>query len=126
MKLMIIGLICLAALVLLYLLMIMPRMLGRPDTAPFMKWLYAHRGLHDNSSDAPENSMRAFKKAVDAGFGIEMDVQLSKDGVPVVFHDYTLKRICGEEGKVEQYTFEELQQFPLCGTDQRIPSLKMF
>ena len=124
MKLLIIILICMAALVLLYLLMIMPRIFKRPDTAPFLKWLYAHRGLHDNSSDAPENSMRAFQKAVDAGFGIEMDVQLSKDGVPVVFHDYTLKRICGEEGKVEQYTFEELQQFPLCGTDQRIPKFE--
>ena len=124
MKVLTILLICLAALILLYLLMIMPRMLGRPDTAPFLKWLYAHRGLHDNSSDAPENSLRAFQKAVDAGFGIEMDVQLSKDGVPVVFHDYTLKRICGEEGKVEQYTFDELQQFPLCGTDQRIPKFE--
>lgn len=124
MKLLVIVLICLAVLVLLYLLMIMPRMLGRPDTAPFLQWLYAHRGLHDNSSDAPENSLRAFQKAVDAGFGIEMDVQLSKDGVPVVFHDYTLKRICSEEGKVEQYTFEELQQFPLCGTDQRIPKFE--
>ena len=124
MKVLTILLICLAALILLYLLMIMPRMIGRPDTAPFLKWLYAHRGLHDNSSDAPENSLRAFQKAVDAGFGIEMDVQLSKDGVPVVFHDYTLKRICGEEGKVEQYTFDELQQFPLCGTDQRIPKFE--
>ena len=117
-------LICLAVFVLLYLLMIMPRMLGRPDTTPFLKWLYAHRGLHDNGSDAPENSMRAFQKAVDAGFGIEMDVQLTKDGVPVVFHDYTLKRMCGAEGKVEEYTFEELQQLSLCGTDQKIPKFE--
>ena len=46
----------------------------------------AHRGLHENPS-LPENSLGAFKAAVDAGFGIELDVQLSKDGVPVVFHD---------------------------------------
>ena len=113
-----IGFLVLAA---LYFLMIMPRMTGKPDTAPFKEWLYAHRGLHDNASDAPENSMRAFAKAVDAGFGIELDIQMSKDGVPVVFHDFTLKRICGASGKVIDYTFEELQQFSLCGTDQRIP-----
>ena len=44
----------------LYLFMLMPRMLRRPDKTPFMGWLYAHRGLHDNASDAPENSMAAF------------------------------------------------------------------
>lgn len=70
---------------------------------------------------APENSLRAFQRAVDAGFGIELDVQMSKDHVPVVFHDFTLKRICGAEGKVCDYTCEELQRFSLCGSDQRIP-----
>ena len=117
-------LICLLAFALLYLLMIMPRIAGRPDSAPFRNWLYAHRGLHDNASDAPENSLRAFRKAVDAGFGIEMDVQMTKDGIPVVFHDYTLKRICRAEGKVCQHTYEELQTLFLCGTDQRIPRLE--
>lgn len=121
MKILLIVLICMLAVAVLYLLMIMPRMAGRPDATPLLQWLYAHRGLHDNKTDAPENSMRAFQKAVDAGFGIEMDVQLSKDGVPVVFHDYTLRRICGVEGKVSQRTFEELQQLSLCGTDQKIP-----
>ena len=121
--LMIIG-ICTAALVLLYFLMIMPRMIKKPDMGPFRQWLYAHRGLHDNGTDAPENSLRAFRKAVEAGYGIELDVQLTKDGIPVVFHDFTLKRICGEEGKLCQYTYEELQRYPLCGTDQRIPKLE--
>ena len=65
--------------------------------------------------------MLAFQRAAEAGFGIEMDVQLSKDRVPVVFHDYTLRRICGQAGKVSQYTYEELRKFSLCGTDQRIP-----
>ena len=127
MELLIIALICLGCvliLVFLYLMMIMPRMTGRPDAAPFRNWLYAHRGLHDNASDAPENSMRAFRKAVEAGFGIEMDVQMTKDGVPVVFHDYTLKRVCGVEGKVCQRTYEELQQLSLCESDQKIPRFK--
>lgn len=124
MKILIILLICAIGLLILYLLMIMPGMTGRPDTAPFREWLYAHRGLHDNASDAPENSLKAFQRAVDAGFGIELDIQMTKDHIPVVFHDFTLKRICGREGKVCDYTYEELQRFRLCGSGQTIPSLE--
>lgn len=118
--LMIIG-ISLAVLVVLYFLMIMPRIIGRPDTKKLKKWLYAHRGLHDNASEAPENSMKAFAKAVEAGFGIELDIQLSKDNIPVVFHDFTLDRVCGVMGKVRDYTYEELQQFSLCKSTEKIP-----
>lgn len=110
----------------LYLLAIMPRMTGRPDKTPFLGILYAHRGLHDNRTQAPENSMEAFRKAVEAGYGIELDVQLSKDKIPVVFHDFTLKRVCGAEGRVADYTFEELQQFRLCGSGQKIPGFEDF
>lgn len=106
---------------LLYLWAIMPRIIDRPDMEPLKKCLYAHRGLHNNDSDAPENSMNAFQKAVDAGYGIEMDIQLTKDRIPVVFHDFTLKRVCGAEGKVCDYTFEELQQFYLYKSNERIP-----
>lgn len=120
-----VGCIVLAAAV-LYLLMIMPRMLHRPDGAPFAGVLYAHRGLHDNTSEAPENSMAAFQKAVDAGFGIELDVQLSLDKVPVVFHDFSLARACGAKGKVADYTYEELQQFTLFESEQRIPKFSDF
>lgn len=109
---------------LLYLLAIMPRVIGRPDISPFVNRWYAHRGLHDNTTDAPENSLSAFQKAVDAGFGIELDIQLTKDDIPVVFHDFTLERMCGMEGKVCEYTYEELQQFRLKGTDQSIPKLE--
>lgn len=108
----------------MYLFMIMPRIFGRPDTSFFRKWLYAHRGLYDNSSNAPENSLAAFDRAVKGGFGIELDVQLSKDGIPMVFHDFTLKRICGVEGKVCDYTCRELQEFRLCDSEQRIPRLE--
>lgn len=112
---------CILAVAALYFFMIMPRVACRQDMEPFAGWLYAHRGLHDNRADAPENSLRAFERAVEAGFGMELDVQVTKDGVPVVFHDFTLKRICGEEGRVSDYTFAELQRFTLCGSDQRIP-----
>ena len=110
-----------AVLAIAYLLMIMPRMTGKPDTSMFMEHLYAHRGLFDNESDAPENSLKAFKKAVDAGFGIEMDVQLTKDDVAVVFHDGKLKRMCGVDGKVCDFTYEELQQFSLLESEEKIP-----
>ena len=115
-----------AALTGLYLLAIMPRMTGKPDGAPFHKKLFAHRGLHDNNSMAPENSMAAFEKAVEAGYGIELDVQLTKDGVPVVFHDFTLSRMCGVPGLVKDYTFKEIRKFRLLGSDEKIPSFKEF
>ena len=67
-----------------YLLAIMPRIWNRPSMGSFTQKYFAHRGLHDNSSDAPENSLKAFKKAVDRGYGIELDVQLTKDKKVVV------------------------------------------
>lgn len=107
--------------IMLYLFVIMPRMINRPDKSQLLNHHYAHRGLHDNKSDAPENSMAAFKKAVDAGYGIELDVQLTKDRIPVVFHDETLNRVCGVEGKVRDFTYEELKQFTLLNSSERIP-----
>lgn len=106
-----------------YILMVKPRVSKRPDDSALKGRYYAHRGLHDNQSEAPENSMAAFKKAVDAGYGIEFDVQLTKDRIPVVFHDETLKRVCGVEGKVRDYTYRELQQFRLCESEEKIPLL---
>lgn len=118
--------IILVLLLLLYPWMIMPRMIGRPDDSALNGYYYAHRGLHDNNSDAPENSMAAFKKAIHGGYGIEMDVQLTKDRIPVVFHDETLKRVCGVEGKVRDYTYEELQQFHLYNSQEKIPLFSEF
>ena len=118
---MIVVLSIIAAIAVLYLLMIMPRVLHRPDMTPFKGRFYAHRGLHDNASEAPENSMPAFKKAVEAGYGIELDIQLTKDQQVVVFHDDFLQRVCGVEGKVSDYTYEQLQEFRLCKSQERIP-----
>lgn len=114
---------CTLALAVLYLLAIMPRICNRPDTTLFQKIYFAHRGLHDNASEAPENSMAAFKKAVEAGFGMELDVQVTKDGVPVVFHDFKLDRVCGAEGKIVDSTYEELQAYTLFDSEERIPKL---
>ena len=110
-------------LVIAYLFLIAPRMTGKPDASALMGVHYAHRGLHDNKGDAPENSLLSIQKAVEAGYGIEFDVQLTRDRIPVVFHDASLKRVCGAEGSVRDYTCEELQAFPLLASQQRIPLL---
>lgn len=107
-----------------YLFAICPRLFQKPDRSPFYGVHYAHRGLFDNETAAPENSLAAIRKAVDAGYGIEFDVQLSKDDVPVVFHDASLKRMCGVDGKVWEYTLEELQKMQLAHSNQTIPTLE--
>ena len=119
-----VGIILLIAVILLYLFLVAPRMCGCPDRTPLMGVDYAHRGLFDNAGAAPENSLLAIQKAVEAVYGIEFDVQLSKDDVPVIFHDGTLMRMCGVEGNVWDYTLEELQQFKLLGSEQTIPTLE--
>lgn len=111
-------------LLLIYILLVSPRIFKRPDMSKYKNAMIAHRGLFDNQSDAPENSMKAFANAVEAGLGIEMDVQLSKDGIPVVFHDFTLDRVCGIEGKVCEYTYEELSKLRLCGSEETIPKFE--
>ena len=112
------------ALIVLYLFLVSPRMFGKPDHSFLNGVHYAHRGLFDNGSEAPENSLRAIEKAVENGYGIEFDVQLSKDQVPVVFHDLSLERMCGVKGNVCDYTLEELQTFRLADSNETIPTLK--
>ena len=91
--------------------------------APFMGRNYAHRGLHRIDKSVPENSIPAFEAAARIGYGVELDVHLSKDGELVVFHDDDLMRICGAEGRVEEKTLAELRQYRLCGTEYGIPTL---
>lgn len=91
------------------------------DWRPFLNRDYAHRGLHDNSQDAPENSMRAFEKAIAAGYGIECDVQLTKDHEVVVFHDEDLVRLCDESKRVSDVTVSQLRTFTLLHTSERVP-----
>ncbi len=85
----------------------------RAATAYFLDFHYAHRGLHDD--DLPENSLAAFEAACRAGYGIELDVRVSRDGVPMVFHDETLTRICGIDRKIGELTAAELEKIPLKG-----------
>ena len=82
---------------------------------------FAHRGLHSPDKSVPENSLAAFEAARDAGYGIELDVQLSRDGQIVVFHDDELERVCGLNERVDKLSFEELGELRLERTDERIP-----
>lgn len=107
-----------------YLFLIFPRVFGKPERTEFCGVHYAHRGLFDNETEAPENSLNAMRNAVNRGYGIEFDVQLSKDNIPVVFHDASLKRMCGIKGKIWEYTLEELQKMSLAKSGQTIPTLR--
>ena len=84
----------------------------------------AHRGLHDTAAGVPENSLAAFAGAVEAGYPIELDVQLSRDRAAIVFHDDTLERLTGVTGPVFQRSEAELVQISLLDSDQGIPSLQ--
>ena len=82
---------------------------------------FAHRGLHDPQQGIPENSMAAFRRAIEHGFGAELDVHLMADGNLAVVHDSDLSRVCGEDIYIEDLTAEELEDYPLMGTAERIP-----
>ena len=84
----------------------------------------AHRGLHDEN--IPENSIPAFKRAIEGGFNIEIDVHLTLDGHLVVFHDADLKRMCGVDKIVKECSLEELKAYRLKNTDCNIPTLDEF
>lgn len=79
----------------------------------FLTTPIAHRGLHDLTAHRPENSLSAVRAAVAAGYGVEIDVQLSADGRPMVIHDPTLERTAEARGRVEDFTAQQLAQIPL-------------
>jgi glycerophosphoryl diester phosphodiesterase len=82
----------------------------------------AHRGLW-SPDGPPENSLGAFAAAADAGYGIELDVQLSADGEAVVFHDEALERMTGAEGRVRDRSAADLANLRLTGGEESIPTL---
>jgi glycerophosphoryl diester phosphodiesterase len=83
----------------------------------------AHRGLHNVSDGRPENSRAAIGAAIKAGYGVEIDVQLSADGVAMVFHDYALDRLTAERGALRQRSATALAEVTLTGNDEGIPDL---
>tara|TARA_R110002051_G_scaffold7035_14_gene33124 strand:- start:7872 stop:8624 length:753 start_codon:yes stop_codon:yes gene_type:complete len=83
----------------------------------------AHRALHDIAAGRAENGLKAVSAAIAAGYGIEIDVQISADGVPMVFHDYDLGRLTGETGPTAQRTAQALGAIPLLHDGDGIPTL---
>ena len=85
--------------------------------------LVAHRGIHNNI-DIPENSLLAFKKALELNTAIELDIRLTKDNELVVFHDNNLKRMTGINSCIEDLSLHEIKKIKLNNTDEDIPTLK--
>lgn len=96
-----------------------------PALPPLFKRLpFAHRGLHDLANGRPENSLAAFQAAIDGGYGIELDLQLSSDTQAMVFHDYDLGRLTAEIGAVQQCSAADLGRIALTGGAEGIPTLQ--
>ena len=89
------------------------------------KWLkegtFAHRGLHN--SKLPENTIAAFSHAVEHGFDVELDIQLTKDKLLVVCHDHTLTRLCSVKKKIRNLTYSQLQELKIRESEHSIPLL---
>ena len=95
-----------------------------PSLPPaFLKAPIAHRAYHDVAQGRPENSRAAIRAAIAAGYGVEIDLQLSRDGVPMVFHDETLERLTPRDGWLCDLTAAELATIPLTRGDECIPTL---
>ncbi|AAV96952.1 phosphodiesterase [Ruegeria pomeroyi] len=84
----------------------------------------AHRGFHDIAAGRPENSRAAIRAAIDAGYGVEIDLQLTRDGQAVVFHDYDMGRLTGRAGPIRQISAAEAAEVALLhGDGEGIPTL---
>ena len=105
--------------ILLWFLLLRCRRSGR-GWKNLLGWRYAHRGWHMKPA-VPENSLAAFRRALDRGWGAELDVHLLKDGTLVVFHDSDLRRCAGEEGDIEDLDREGLRRLRLEGTEEPVP-----
>ncbi|MGF3025131.1 glycerophosphodiester phosphodiesterase family protein [Methylobacterium aquaticum] len=86
----------------------------------------AHRGLHDRVAGIPENTIAAAEAAIAGGYAIECDVQLSRDGEAMVFHDAGLGRLTGADGLVRERDAAALGQLTVLGSAERVPTLAEF
>ena len=109
---------------LLYLFLIFPRTSEQERMQKWHSRMFAHRGLHNITEGIPENSMPAFRAAIENGYGIELDLHITSDGQIVVFHDDTLNRMCGITGTIEHMSYTELRGLCLKGTPEHIPLFK--
>lgn len=121
MRILLIVALILLALFLIVCYLVKPVKPTNQQMKPFYHRNIAHRGLHTKDKKVPENSIPAFRRAVKSNYGIELDIQFSKDFQVVVFHDDTLDRVCGVSGRVDEFTYDELKQMRLCNTGETIP-----
>ena len=120
-----VGIILLGILVLIfsaYLFLVAPGRRFRERMKSYLGMKFAHRGLH--SEQIPENSLLSFESAIKNGYAIEIDVRQTKDGELVVFHDPNLALAGNRDIGVEDLTLDELREYRLSDTDERIPTLK--
>lgn len=113
-------LLTLLALFLAWCLLLLPRR-NQPGWDKLAGFRYAHRGLHNAEQGVPENSMKAFRLAIEHGFGAELDVHLMADGNLAVIHDSNLKRVCGKDADIEDLKLADLKNYPLLHSDESIP-----
>lgn len=106
---------------LLYLLALRGRT-GMAGVGELKKWKYAHRGLHN--ARRPENSMAAFRAALEHGYGVEFDLHLLSDGSLAVLHDSDMERMTGRKEIIENLTAAQLKDYRLNGTDETIPEFR--
>ena len=114
------------AVIAIYLFLIFPAVRKHPDRKLMENMYIAHRGLHSLKPNTPENSMPAFLEAIENGIAIETDIHVTRDNEVVVFHDDTLKRMCGDERNIEDLTLAEIKKLRLADTDEKIPTFKEF
>lgn len=107
----------------LYIFAICPEMSRKQQLAAYRGTMFAHRGYHLTEKRIPENSMPAFRAAIQKNYGIELDIHVTKDNHVIVFHDDSLKRMCKVNGSPEELTLAELRKCSLAGTKERIPTL---
>ena len=104
-----------------YLFLVLPSFKKPEGRKKFQRAMYAHRGLHCKENHIPENSISAFQLAVENGYGIELDVHLSSDGICVVTHDDSLLRMCGVDLKVSENPYNSFKDIKIKGTDEVTP-----
>lgn len=107
----------------IYLFAISPETSRKGQLDAYRGTMFAHRGYHCKEKGIPENSLAAFRAAIRKNYGIELDIHLTGDGQIIVFHDDTLKRVCGVNKRPEKLSLSQLKKYSLLGTKERIPTL---
>ncbi len=109
--------------ILVYIYMILPAKSPSNIQEYYNGMAFAHRGLHSIKHGVAENTLEAFMAAINGGYGVELDVQLTRDLQPVVFHDLDLFRACGIRARVCDTSYDKISSLTVFGTNQKIPHL---